>query len=193
MPLVRIGTPPQPPTRRLVCHLPPVSGGRGTLAGEKGVGKVPIPTTATHCGILYMYVLCATVYHTIRDAVFRDIKTTPVTPMRDVHIRDKIIKDCILLGSQLTVGMFSSRIVSCLHPWATPRLKIYVALAAWYAILLSLFSNNACLLDDVGEEKNFFFSKIGFWQAHFLSLVLLIPYFGSQMVVDRSAILYRIG
>jgi hypothetical protein len=33
---------PQPPTRRLVCPLPPVSGGRGTLAGEKGVGRVPI-------------------------------------------------------------------------------------------------------------------------------------------------------
>jgi hypothetical protein len=62
----------------------------------------------------------ATVYHsgrqkTIRDDVFRDIKTTTVTQMRDVHIRDKIIKDCILLGSPLTVGMFSSRIVSCLH------------------------------------------------------------------------------
>jgi hypothetical protein len=62
----------------------------------------------------------ATVYHsgrevTIRDVVFRDIKTTTVTQMRDVHIRDKIIKDCILLGSPLTVGMFSSRIVSCLH------------------------------------------------------------------------------
>ena len=52
---------------------------------------------------------------TIRDVVFRDIKTTTVTQMRDVHIRDKIIKDCILLGSPLTVGMFSSRIVSCLH------------------------------------------------------------------------------
>jgi hypothetical protein len=62
----------------------------------------------------------ATVYHsgrhaTVRDVVFRDIKTTTVTQMRDVHIRDKIIKDCILLGSLLTVGMFSSRIVSCLH------------------------------------------------------------------------------
>jgi hypothetical protein len=53
---------------------------------------------------------------TIRDVVFRDIKTTTGTQMRDVHIRDKIIKDCILLGSPLTVGMFSSRIVSCLHP-----------------------------------------------------------------------------
>jgi hypothetical protein len=52
MPLVGIGTPPQPPPRRLVCHLPPVSGGRGTLAGEKGVGRVPIPTRG-------MYVLCA--------------------------------------------------------------------------------------------------------------------------------------
>ncbi len=37
---------PQPPPRRLVCPLPPVSGGRGTLAGEKGVGRVPIPTGA---------------------------------------------------------------------------------------------------------------------------------------------------
>ena len=59
----------------------------------------------------------ATVSHsgrdvTTRDVVFRDIKTTTVTQMRDVHIRDKIIKDCILLA----VGMFSSRIVSCLHP-----------------------------------------------------------------------------
>jgi hypothetical protein len=49
---------PQPPTRRLVCPLPPVSGGRGTLAGEKGVGRVPIPTRGIHCGTLYMYVLC---------------------------------------------------------------------------------------------------------------------------------------
>ncbi len=55
MPLVGIGT---PPTRRLVCPLPPVSGGRGTLTGEKGVGRVPIPTRGIHCGTLYMYVLC---------------------------------------------------------------------------------------------------------------------------------------
>jgi hypothetical protein len=48
----------QPPTRKLVCPLPPVSGGRGTLAGEKGVGRVPIPTRGIHCGTLYMYVLC---------------------------------------------------------------------------------------------------------------------------------------
>ncbi len=47
---------PQPPTRRLVCPLPPVSGGRGTLAGEKGVGRVPIPTRGIHCGTLYTYV-----------------------------------------------------------------------------------------------------------------------------------------
>ncbi len=58
MPLVGIGTPPQPPTPRLVCPLPPVSGGRGTLAGEKGVGRVPMPTRGIHCGTLYMYVLC---------------------------------------------------------------------------------------------------------------------------------------
>ncbi len=49
---------PQPPTRRLVCSLPPVSGGRVTLVGEKGVGRVPIPTRGIHCGTLYMYVLC---------------------------------------------------------------------------------------------------------------------------------------
>ncbi len=35
---------PQPLTRRRVCPLPPVSGGRRTLAGESGVGRVPIPT-----------------------------------------------------------------------------------------------------------------------------------------------------
>ncbi len=53
---------PQPPRRRLVCPLPPVSGGRGTLAVEKGVGRVPIPTRGIHCGTLYMYVLCGTEY-----------------------------------------------------------------------------------------------------------------------------------
>jgi hypothetical protein len=53
---------PQPPTRRLVCPLPPVSGGRGTLAGEKGVGRVPIPTRGIHCGTLYMYVLCGVLF-----------------------------------------------------------------------------------------------------------------------------------
>ncbi len=52
-------SPPPSPPRRLVCPLPPVSGGRGTLAGEKGVGRVPIPTRGIHCGTLYMYVLCA--------------------------------------------------------------------------------------------------------------------------------------
>jgi hypothetical protein len=51
----------------------------------------------------------------IRDVLFRDIKTPTVTQMRDVHIRDKIIKDCILLGSLFTVGTYFSRIVSCLH------------------------------------------------------------------------------
>ena len=63
----------------------------------------------------------AIVYHsgrevTSRDVVIRDIKTTTVPQLRDVHIRDKIIKDCILLGSTLTVGMYFSRTVSCLHP-----------------------------------------------------------------------------
>ncbi len=53
-------------TRRLVCPLPPVSGGRGTLAGEKGVGRVPIPTRGIHCGTLYMYVLCAYTVSSVR-------------------------------------------------------------------------------------------------------------------------------
>jgi hypothetical protein len=32
-----------------------------------------------------------------------------------VHIRDKVIKGCIQLGSLLTVGTHFARIVSCLH------------------------------------------------------------------------------
>jgi hypothetical protein len=35
---------PQPLTRRRVCPPPLGSGARGTLAGERGVGRVPIPT-----------------------------------------------------------------------------------------------------------------------------------------------------
>ncbi len=57
-PSSELGLPPTPqPQSR--CPLPPVSGGRGTLAGEKGVGRVPILTRGIHCGSLYMYVLCA--------------------------------------------------------------------------------------------------------------------------------------
>ncbi len=68
----------QPPTRRLVCPLPPVSGGRGTLAGEKGVGRVPIPTRGVQCGTLYMYVLCAA--RSIGHVVF-----VRVLSIRDVY------------------------------------------------------------------------------------------------------------
>ncbi len=42
---------PQPLTRRRVYP-------RGTLAGERGAGRVPIPTRDIHCGTLYIYVLC---------------------------------------------------------------------------------------------------------------------------------------
>ncbi len=35
---------PQPLTRRRECPPPPGFGGKGTLAGERGVGRVPIPT-----------------------------------------------------------------------------------------------------------------------------------------------------
>jgi hypothetical protein len=39
MPLVGIGTPPHPPTRRLVCPLPPVSGGGEHSLARKGLGE----------------------------------------------------------------------------------------------------------------------------------------------------------
>ena len=39
----------------------------------------------------------------IRIVVIRDITHTTLTQMRGVHIRDKIIKGCILLGSTLKV------------------------------------------------------------------------------------------
>jgi hypothetical protein len=68
---------PPTPTRRLVCPLPPVSGGRGTLAGEEGVGRVPIPTSGIHCGTLYMYVLCES-YRQVRtgDTVVKSREMT---------------------------------------------------------------------------------------------------------------------
>ncbi len=54
-PVVGIGTPPTPHPQ---ASVPPPrfgSGGRGTLAGERGVGRVPIPTR----GHMYTVVLCA--------------------------------------------------------------------------------------------------------------------------------------
>jgi hypothetical protein len=54
---------PQPLTPGYVCPPPFGTGGRGTLAGERGGERVPIPTRGhTHCGTLYIYVLC--VVHT---------------------------------------------------------------------------------------------------------------------------------
>ncbi len=39
------------------CALPPPPrfGGRGTLAGERGDGRVPIPTRDRHCGTLHIF------------------------------------------------------------------------------------------------------------------------------------------
>ncbi len=63
-PSSELGLPPTPLPQANVPPPPPVSGGRGTLAGEKGVGRVPIPTRGIHCGTLYMYVLCdSTTFH----------------------------------------------------------------------------------------------------------------------------------
>jgi hypothetical protein len=55
-PVVGIGTPPTP---RPQASVPPPfgSGGSGTLAGERGGRKVPIPTRG-HFGTLFIYVLC---------------------------------------------------------------------------------------------------------------------------------------
>jgi hypothetical protein len=54
---------PQPLTRRRVCPLPPRSGGSGTLAGERGVGRVPIPTRGqTLWYSLHIRTLCHRVF-----------------------------------------------------------------------------------------------------------------------------------
>jgi hypothetical protein len=50
---------PQPLTRRRVW-LPPASGGMGTLTGERGVGRVSIPTRGHHCGISLYIRICYT-------------------------------------------------------------------------------------------------------------------------------------
>ncbi len=43
----------------------PGSGGRGTLAGERGVVRVPIPTRDIHFGTLNIYVLCG--HHHLKE------------------------------------------------------------------------------------------------------------------------------
>ncbi len=51
-----LGLPKDPNPRQRVCP-PPRSGGRGTLTGESGVGRVQTPTTGhtVHCDTLYTY------------------------------------------------------------------------------------------------------------------------------------------
>ncbi len=46
-------------TRRLVCHPPPppFGTGGGALDGQRGGGRVPIPTRG-HCSTLHIYALC---------------------------------------------------------------------------------------------------------------------------------------
>ncbi len=59
MPVVGIGTPPTPNPQASVP--PPFgTGGRGTLAGERGVGKSHFRRGDIHCSPLYeyIYVLC---------------------------------------------------------------------------------------------------------------------------------------
>ncbi len=61
-PVVGIGTPPTPHPQ---ASMPPplVSGGRGTLAGERGGGRVPIPTRGHTRGtvlFIYMYFVATT-------------------------------------------------------------------------------------------------------------------------------------
>ncbi len=47
-PVVGIGTAPTPRPQASVLSPFPGSGGRGTLAGERGVERVPIPTRGQH-------------------------------------------------------------------------------------------------------------------------------------------------
>ncbi len=56
-PVVGIGTPPTPHPQ---ASVPPThgTGGRGTLAGDKGVGESHFRRGDIHCGTLYIYVLC---------------------------------------------------------------------------------------------------------------------------------------
>ncbi len=53
---------PHPLSRRPVCPPTLWSGGKGTLACGRGVGKVLIPTRDIHCGPLYIYVFCGVLY-----------------------------------------------------------------------------------------------------------------------------------
>jgi hypothetical protein len=105
MPLVGIGT---PPNRRLVCTLPPVSGGRGTLAGETGVGRVPIPTRGIHCGTLYMYVLCASKNTFNEPAIFLQFIT--LTALKTTMTIAKCICSCIELEKLFYVHLAVLRI-----------------------------------------------------------------------------------
>ncbi len=60
-PSSELGLPPTPHPQASVPP-PPCFWGEGNtrwrLSGEKGVGRVPIPTRGILCGTLYMYVLC---------------------------------------------------------------------------------------------------------------------------------------
>jgi hypothetical protein len=70
----------QPLTRRRVCPPPPPgSGGSGTLAGERGVGRVPIPTR----GHTLWYSLSIRTLCIIHPSSWKKICTRPSTNLQE--------------------------------------------------------------------------------------------------------------
>jgi hypothetical protein len=71
---------PQPLTRRQECPPPPRfgSGGRGTLAGERGGGRVPIPTRG-HMYTEILYIFMYFVLHTL-PFQFLPLQSIPSNP-----------------------------------------------------------------------------------------------------------------
>ncbi len=98
---------PQPLTRRRVCPPPFGSGGRGTLAGERGGVRVPIPTRGhTLWYSLYMYFVTLLVYSSLGNYS----KWSPKNGQGEIHetFFDKSLTT-LLVYSSLCMGQSGAR------------------------------------------------------------------------------------
>jgi hypothetical protein len=110
MPLVGIGTPPQPPTRRLVCPLPPVSGGGEHSLARKGLGE-----SQFRRGV-YTVVLFICTYFVDNPIPTRFLAPIDCYKIRTLYFASNIINSiwtrCKVIQEDRTIVFFS-----CLPEW----------------------------------------------------------------------------
>ncbi len=117
---------PQPLTRRRVCP-PPGSGGRGTIAGERGLGRVPIPTRGhTLWYSLFIRIFVVVSVHSPRKHYVCPVhmlenlqNTVPIINMLLFLIQTSVVSLLYILFFRNVVAC-SSFVTTLMNRWSLP-------------------------------------------------------------------------